>query len=256
MHRSHILSRPRATLAVAGTLALLLGCSSAPQHSNTLIFGTSTRLAIDASQEPTGALGVTIGYKRHEAVWMPLLANEEVGESAKPAKCEHDKCRVFAGETGAGGGAAGAGAKDTYSVLATFSGDMAGSAQNAQAQVGVAQYFATGFAARLLAQYGGAAAVGAAASAPTDAALRAGASKIAKVQEDQVATIGARLSKTDGSLKSDLLTKVFTADPAKMVTAGDQQRIKSFTTRAELEEYLSLAPEDVAQKIFMTLDSI
>lgn len=61
------LSRRRLAVVL---IAMLCASCSAPKHTNTLIFGTTTRFAIDASQEPTGSLGITIGYKRHEAVWM------------------------------------------------------------------------------------------------------------------------------------------------------------------------------------------
>jgi hypothetical protein len=235
----------------------LAACTSTPQHSNTLIFGTSTRLAIDVSQEPTGALGATIGYKRHEAVWMPLLANETVqsgGTPPTPARCSTDPCRKFVGEAGSQGGAAGRGARDTYSVLATFTGDMSGSAQGAQAKAGVAQYFATGLAARLLAQYGGAAAVGSAASAPSGEAIRA--AQVVKAHVQKVDTIGARLSRTDGSVNATLVTRLFGLEPAKNLPKADREQIAQMTRRSELQDYLEDAPEDVAQKIFDTLDSL
>ena len=67
-----------ALIPLTGLLLITLGCAT-PKHTNTLIFGTSTRVAFDVSQDPTGAVGVTLGYKRQEAVWMPLQANEKQG---------------------------------------------------------------------------------------------------------------------------------------------------------------------------------
>lgn len=158
------------------SVVVLAGCVT-PQHTNTLIFGTSTKFALDVSQDPTGVVGVTLGYKRQEAVWMPLLANVQAGEKAvPPAECADSKssevvdknggkattnfsgCK-FSGKAGKGG-PNGEGAEDTYSVLATFSGEAKGVAgpaadkPSASAGGSLAQFFATGLAARLLAEQG------------------------------------------------------------------------------------------------------
>jgi hypothetical protein len=160
MYCSRPVAPPPLLALFAFCLLLLCGCESVPRHSNTLVFGTTTKFALDVSQDPTGALGVTLGYKRSEAVWMPLLANKDVGGTLKPAECADDKCRQFVGQTGTGGGPVGQGAVDTYSVLATFNGQAGGGAKNDQgvqqvnANGTLAQYFATGFAARLLAASG------------------------------------------------------------------------------------------------------
>lgn len=55
----------------------LSGCLNGVQHNDVLIFGTDTKLALDVSASATGGgtPEVTIGYKRAEAVWMPLVAN-------------------------------------------------------------------------------------------------------------------------------------------------------------------------------------
>lgn len=130
---------------VMSMLFVLMGCAT-PKHSNTLIFGTNTKFALDVSADTSGSPGITVGYKRQEAVWMPLLAN--VDEKGKPADCKDEKC-LFTGTTGSQT------EKDTYSVLAsfgaTFSGDTTG---GAKAGGGLAQYFATGLAARKLAEAG------------------------------------------------------------------------------------------------------
>ncbi|MBQ0961534.1 hypothetical protein KAK06_21525 [Ideonella sp. 4Y11] len=242
------------TLLVA-TTALLSACAT-PDHSNTMIFGTSTRVALDVSQEPTGSLGATLGYKRQEAVWMPLLANTKTAEGKwNPTACTGDKCPMFVGTTGEQGGAAGANASDTYSVLATFSGDMGGSAQNAGVQAKVAQYFATGLAARLLAQYGGAAAVGASASAPDSATIRA-ANSVVATQHRQADVVSIKLSKTDGLVDPALRDSLLAKTPASELSDGEKTLIKSLKTRDELQDHLKNAPPGIAARLFSTLDKL
>jgi hypothetical protein len=150
--------------AAAAILAVVLGtvaCSSTPQHTNTLIFGTNTVVALDVSQLPTGNLGVTLGYRRQEVLWMPLLANTTSSSGLEtPAVCQSDACKSFNGTAGNDGQIDGAGARDAYSVLATFSGQSAGGSLVSTSGAGVtgggaiAQYIATGFAARALAESG------------------------------------------------------------------------------------------------------
>lgn len=241
----------------AGLLvALMLAGCETPRHSNTLIFGTSTKVAIDASQEPTGALGVTIGYKRNEAVWMPLMANKANGDKLVPAECGNGDCSKFQGIAGTAGGAAGAGAEDTYSVLATFSGNMSATAQSPEAKGSLAQYFATGIAARLLAQYGGAAVVNTGASETKSAAIGATAQQVVDVKHSRVTTIVAKVSKTNGQVDGLAVTKLLSLSPAKDIGAADQTAIKSLKTRAALDEYLLDAPESIANKLYSTLDQL
>jgi len=42
------------TLAVAVAVLLAGGCGGTPKHTNTLIFGTNTKLALDVGADPTG----------------------------------------------------------------------------------------------------------------------------------------------------------------------------------------------------------
>jgi len=127
-------------------LFLLFGCAT-PKHSNTLIFGTNTKFALDVSADTSGSPSVTVGYKRQEAVWMPLLANKD--KEGEPASCTEDNC-LYKGEAGNNA--------DTYSVLASFGAKFSGTGDTsgANAEGGLAQYFATGLAARILAEKGGA----------------------------------------------------------------------------------------------------
>jgi hypothetical protein len=101
--------------------------------------------------------------------------------------------------------------KDAYSVLATFdgsSGGSSGSTNGAGASLSVAQYFATGNAAVLLASKGGAAAVGGAPAA-TDS-LEATSNKIAHAESDERAAIYAYVTSPDQSLDKSRLTAIAT----------------------------------------------
>lgn len=155
-------------LGVVAMALATVACGSTPQHSNVLIFGTNTTFAIDASYNAASVPQVTIGYKRQEAVWLPLLANTGYdSQTGKPTPCgisatakEVLAC-VYVGTDDK--------KTDTYSVMASFGADFSGSAvakgedgkvgPTAEAKSGIAQYFATGLAARTLAERAGAAAV-------------------------------------------------------------------------------------------------
>lgn len=161
-------------VVIVAAVLLVAGCGT-PNHTNTLIFGTNTKFALDVSQDPTGAAGITIGYKRQEAVWMPLLANKaDTNGKAVPADCKAseatDNC-LFSGKAGEDS-TNGAKALDTYSVIATFGGHVSSNANTdfptagdqtttttkakgtVSANGGLTQYFATGLAARILASQG------------------------------------------------------------------------------------------------------
>ena len=63
-------------LAIAACVGFFLGgCEVA--HNDVLVFGTQTNLGIDisASAAQGGVPNLTLGYKRYEAVWMPLVIN-------------------------------------------------------------------------------------------------------------------------------------------------------------------------------------
>lgn len=231
---------PRFSLAILAAMSLTLWGCATPKHTNTLIFGTSTRVAFDVSQDPTGALGVTLGYKRHEAVWMPLQANEKQGkgtETLPPADCEKSgnpkqSCK-FVG-TGSNNGAAGGGAVDTYSVLATFGGSFNGNAGNGAqlgAQAGLAQYFATGMAARLLAAVGGAALVNTKADKPTAQAVQAavaGDPALAEMASKQIESRDESISKLLDSC-ADPTSKQFDTTKWKALLS-DPQKIGKLKT--------------------------
>ncbi len=137
--------------ALAATGLILGGCST-PHHTDLLVFGTNTQLGISVSAEATANPGITIGFRRQELVLMPLYVN---GQDSKYSSGTIDP--VNPASIGAVKYTGGEGAKsDTYSVLASFGARGSGGVSSGQADVGIAQYFATGLAARTLAVAGGA----------------------------------------------------------------------------------------------------
>ena len=134
---------------------IVMGCSSTPDHSNTLIFATSTKFALDVSVTPTGSPDFTLGYKRVEGVWMPLLANKKTNGKFEPADCAttNSGCKFQAED----GSSATKKKVDAYSVFASFGADFSGggeatvegtSGAKVKASGGLAQFFATGIAAQ------------------------------------------------------------------------------------------------------------
>lgn len=139
-------------LAVLILLILVTACMVS--HSDTLVFGTNTKLAVDFSlNSTTNVPSLTVGYTRQEGVWMPLYVNARNSRFAP-----YSSSGVFKNFSSSAGilkySGNDGGNKDTYSVLASFGADIKGGKDNAG--VGIAQYFATGLAARQLANRGGA----------------------------------------------------------------------------------------------------
>jgi hypothetical protein len=141
-----------AKVAILPFFAFLHACGSTPEHTNTLIFATSTKFALDVSASPTGSPDFTLGYKRTEGVWMPLLANKKNAKGVlEPAVCDSpsSKC-LYQGKDDK--------KTDTYSVFASFGANFSGGSQvgegtgaNVNAAGGLAQFFATGIAAQVIA---------------------------------------------------------------------------------------------------------
>lgn len=148
------------------TLAMLLpGCVQATRHSNTMLFGTNTKFGLSVGTTPANIPEINVGYSRQEAVVLPLVANvadngtvqtpcdmSSGGVGAEKSKFAVHPCSLVAVK---------AEALDSYSVLASFGADFDGSANadGSKAKGGLAQYFATGMAAQLLAFNGGASVV-------------------------------------------------------------------------------------------------
>lgn len=260
-------TRGNTMMVIAVTLASA-GCSSTPRHSNTLMFGTSTRVALDVSQEPTGSVGFTLGYKRHEAVWMPLLANKNESGDLIPADCAGQGCPMFQGTAG-NGGAAGSGAVDTYSVLATFSGSASAAADSpkvpsdgaspesrpaARAGGGIAQYFATGLAARLLAARGAAvvnAAVGETAAVPLSedekAAIRTAAHQEALAVDEVIAFLRDANGGIDSAKRDQLIHR------ANGLSSDAQNNLNKPASLSALRDYLILNYNHAGQRMHAAL---
>ncbi len=148
----------RLTVIFGILLAILMVSGCAVKHSDVLVFGTNTNYGLTVAMTmPENTPHLNIGYKRQEAVWMPLAINADKsaiagkikeGSEANDIKYmgkEHVQGKVIK--------------EDTYSVLASFGSKVRGSQGNVSS--GIAQYFATGVAAQQLASLGGASLVNA-----------------------------------------------------------------------------------------------
>lgn len=155
--------------------AALAGCGNL-QHNDVLVFATDTKLALDVSPSATngGAPSFTLGYKRAEGVWMPLVINgthstvlngqkicDATGKCLPVSTASLEAFKICAAReegppigclralsqdikyTGSGGGRT-----DTYSVFASFGADTGASGGG---KATLAQFFATGVAAQRLA---------------------------------------------------------------------------------------------------------
>jgi hypothetical protein len=179
-------------ILIASSL-LASGCTQTVRHTNTLLFATNTQIAISAGTSATAQPDITIGFKRQEAVVMPLVANyaPDPKEPGKLVPCGNatsppaDSCLIV-GKNGTSG------AQDSYSVLASFGAKFGGKSSGAtpEASVGIAQYFATGVAAQLLAATGGASIVTTAAQQPASPEKAAVVSAVMNPEEAQSAALG------------------------------------------------------------------
>lgn len=232
--------------------ALLGGCGM-PSHSNALVFATNTTIALDVSASPTaGAPNITLGYKRQEAAWVPLLANKGANKDSTdrtPNDCskpggtpppatpvDYSGC-VFKGTA--------KDESDAYSVMASLDGGATvttDSAGKTSTEARIGQYFATGLAARYLAQKGGAQTVNPAAAAPTDTLSPQDKQTLDNIKVE----MAADLKKIDGyfgtkdgedfiTARNALLTKAY-PDPAD---AGLVTHFHRYNTKEQLMERLN-----------------
>ena len=157
------MQRTVCAIAVSVSVVLLAsGCTQMTRHSNTMIFGTNTQFGISAGTDATAVPSVNVGYRRQEAVVMPLIANKaDADGKLVPQDCRDGNAEGCLLTGKSDGGDPKLTASDTYSVLASFGATFGGGADasGASASGGLAQYFATGLAARKLAEVGGAALV-------------------------------------------------------------------------------------------------
>ncbi len=170
-------------IASATALALILSGCATPRHSNLLIFGTNTVVGLKVGADATQTPAIQLAYSRQELVLMPLLANTS-GSGDQLAPCPAQEAAVpddpptpaqlsinckFVGTD--------KDQIDSYSVLASFGARFDATSNitepktgQVKAGGGIAQYFATGLAARELAKHGSSlVAVGEAATAEAKA---------------------------------------------------------------------------------------
>jgi hypothetical protein len=244
---------PRLSPALAPTLLAVLlplsGCQT-PKHSNVLVFGTNTRVGLSVGYDPKLQNGdILVGYDRQEAVWMPLLANSNDAGSAPaiPAKGTVQE-HLFVGRDGA--------TTDTYSVLASlgteFESEAGTRGGDGEARLGagggLAQFFATGLAARTLAEQGGADLL----SIPSESAAKAreaeARARLAEVQAassaigDQrqaVTKARATLLAYAGTLTDAQLQPLLTQAQVLQLIPSDAKLDTEDSRRAALRKYLN-----------------
>jgi hypothetical protein len=187
-----------------------------------MLFGTSTQFGIRAGTGATSVPELNIGYSRQEAVIMPLVANvDDDGTFQKP-------CNVAQPVQVSGGGfvahpcsliAINGKAQDSYSVLASFGAKFDGEARadGSKAKGGLAQYFATGVAAQLLALNGGASvvAVGDAAAAAAENPPAANAIG-ALLGDEAVVRAGIEVRNEYYAFRDKLLAKITLTDSIQL----------------------------------------
>ncbi len=136
--------------ALAAALpALLTGCKNS-LIDRSLIFSTHTTFGLEVGVNPadtTGPAKIIVGYRRAEGVLNPVYYNHDAAKKS--------------GRSGAND----SGTLDkfyrpkAYSVIAKFEGKARGGGGGAEGSFALSQWFATGKAADILAQFGGASAL-------------------------------------------------------------------------------------------------
>lgn len=231
MHR-----RLHASLAALIAAPLLGGCQMMT-HSNMIVFGTNTVVGVRVGTAATQVPSIDVGYTRQEAVLMPVVANvAQTGQAGdgRLVPCSlGTEVKVVAGTPPPPdqplpvfatppcllvASNEREGAKDSYSVLASFGANFGAGSEPSRstARGGLAQYFATGMAAQLLALNGGAAVV--ATGSAAESAAAGAPMTLTGVSAPSAAELGAiRTTVTgyQGQMKA-LTDKVKALDPGKL----------------------------------------
>jgi hypothetical protein len=231
-------------LGTSGALAAamaLSSCVQATRHSNFLVFGTNTSVGLRVGTSAASVPEIQLGYSRQEAVILPLVANTEHATGSdgsdvlnpcdltKPVQVTGARFAVHPCSLVAINGKA----LDSYSVLASFGANFDASANTSEvgAKGGLAQYFATGMAAQLLALNGGAAVV-ATGNAATQASMTKPTDQAVKnlFGDSTAFGLGVAAAQTFPDFRSSLLAKLAAAkDDAEV-----KDRIAAFEMRAGL----------------------
>lgn len=210
--------------------ALALGGCAIPAHSNALVFATNTTIALDVSAAPsTGTPNITLGYKRQEFALVPLVANQGSSRegdrqsfACEKSDSDNSTC-VLMGREGQN--------KDAYSVLASLEGGVSTTTGTGSTELKstIGQYFATGLAARALAEKGGAALVNPTAQSPMPVEAAKQLAAIEDKQKTNIAKIDAYVGTGDFETKlKALLDKAYPGSPParKLVeTAADKAEL-------------------------------
>lgn len=226
-------------IAALAALPLTGGCVQMTRHSNMVVFGTNTSVGVRVGQSATSVPEVQLGYSRQEAVVMPLVANTS-GRTGRDGSDLLEPCDLTQPVTAPGNApfavhpcslvAIYGRALDSYSVLASFGARFSGrgSTDGAEASVGLAQYFATGMAAQMLALNGGAAVVAVSQAAENSAASQPSANMLASLYgNEQAFQQGVANNEAYNAFRTRLITKI-TATPAAVL----RQRIDAFEQAA------------------------
>lgn len=242
-----------AKLVCGVALAVALGgCVQATRHSNTMVFGTNTSFGIKVGTDVAQVPGIQVGYNRQEAVILPLLANTAQNNAAGPdgtplnrlIPCALPDTILQPNETHACQFTAVRGdARDSYSALASFGAEFGGSqGTDMKAQGGLAQYFATGMAAQLLAATGGASVVNALGTPPPDGGAAAAAALFGTPQ--QYAEEAGRVQSYI-SLRTQISSKIVGATSSTLMleklrafetTIGSGSTLSSWCAARELDQ--------------------
>ncbi len=258
----------RQGLAAASILVIFAALTGCVKHNDTLLFGTKTNVGVEIGATPEGGAipELIVGYKRREAVLMPLLVN---GNDSKGAACAStDSCK-YQGKTENRDGKTGFNETDTYSVFASFGAEVSAGQSNS---VGLAQFFATGIAAQRLgenAQIGNALAVQPAntealnqAKARADLAEKqiVTAEQMGAARESAKTTIAVRKVKVDFILTKmiDASGKLSAAKRDKAIEGAgldDMQkgRLESFSTVDDLKDALMDDEKEAVDPLYDSL---
>lgn len=249
-------------LIVVGASALS-GCSTV--GDNELLFVTDTKVALDISGDPTGQPSFTLGYKRREAILLPLSSGtwgkpthlciksegrltceattkdptrgshvcmeaQDVSQANATSDGKSLLCDTAANVRGELYTASvnGNSAKDSYSVMASFGLDSTGGGAK------VAQFIATGIAAQNLTKKEVSPLINPNAVAHSESSSKIAARQISNM--DKIAKDVIDNGKVDKTKLEALLNKSTLTQPSK-------ERILSFSGMTEAEFKKSLSTE-------------
>jgi hypothetical protein len=205
---------------------MLVGCWEDSLLDRSLIFSTHTTLGIEVAVSPaetTSPAKIIIGYKRTEGVINPVYHSKGI-KTSKIEKTTKEGGKTTIETTPCGTSRY---KKEAYSVIAKFSGETSAKAERAaEGKLSVAQWFATGEAAKTLARQ------------PGIAGAVSGSSEVAKAAAQEA---GVRKLMGDASLGAEIvMTHIYNGLKA-LADEGDTQ---ASTHVAALDVLGTLAPDE------------